>query len=124
MQSSNEGGDMQYAVLIHEKPGVYEALGDDERKAITAEYWALREEPGVLTGASLQPASTATTVRMDEGKALLTDGPFADTKEVFAGYYVLEADDLDAALAFAARVPAVRLGGAVEVRAVREGRRN
>jgi len=115
---------MQYAVLIHEKPGVYEALGDDERKAITAEYWALREEPGVLTGASLQPASTATTVRMDEGKALLTDGPFADTKEVFAGYYVLEADDLDAALAFATRVPAVRLGGAVEVRALREGRRN
>jgi hypothetical protein len=115
---------MQYAVLIHEKPGAYEALGDDERKAITDEYWALREEPGVLTGASLQPANTATTVRMSDGKALLTDGPFADTKEVFAGYYVLDADDLDAALAFAAKVPAVRLGGAVEVRAVREGRRN
>jgi hypothetical protein len=124
MQSSHQGGDVQYAVLIHEKPGVYEALGDDQRKSITDEYWALREEPGVLTGASLQAASTATTVRMDDGKALLTDGPFADTKEVFAGYYVLEADDLDAALAFAARVPAVRLGGAVEVRAVREGRRN
>jgi len=70
-------------------------MTEAERKAITDEYWALREEPGVLTGASLQPANTATTVRMSDGKALLTDGPFADTKEVFAGYYVLEASVLD-----------------------------
>ena len=54
---------MQYALLIHEKPGAYEALGDDERKAITDEYWALREHPAIVGGASLQPASAATTVR-------------------------------------------------------------
>jgi hypothetical protein len=114
---------MQYALLIHEKPGAYEALGDDERKAITDEYWALREEPGVLNGAGLAPASTATTVRMENGSPVVTDGPFADTKEVFAGYYLVEADDLDGALALAAKVPAVRLGGSVEVRPVREGRR-
>jgi hypothetical protein len=114
---------MQYALLIHEKPGAYEALGDDERQAITDEYWALREEPGVLNGAGLQPASTATTVRMQNGSPLVTDGPFADTKEVFAGYYLIEADDLDGALALAAKVPAVRLGGSVEVRPVLEGRR-
>jgi hypothetical protein len=115
---------MQYALLIYEKPGAYEALPEDERKAITDEYWALREEPGVLGGAGLQPVDTATTVRTDGGQTLVTDGPFADTKEVFAGYYVFEADDIDAALALAAKVPAVRLGGSVEVRAVREGRRN
>jgi hypothetical protein len=115
---------MQYALLIHEKPGVYEALGDDERKAITDEYWALREHPAIVGGASLQPATAATTVRQDDGKTLITDGPFADTKEVFAGFYLLEADDLDAALAIAQRVPAVRLGGSLEVRPLREGRRN
>jgi hypothetical protein len=115
---------MQYALLIHEKPGAYEALGDDERKAITDEYWALREHPAIVGGASLQPATAATTVRQDDGKTLITDGPFADTKEVFAGFYLLEADDLDAALAIAQKVPAVRLGGSVEVRPLREGRRN
>jgi hypothetical protein len=124
MQSSNEGGDVQYALLIYENPGAYEALGDDERKAITDEYWALREEPGIVTGAGLQAADSATTVRQDDGQTLVTDGPFADTKEVFAGYYMVEADDLDGALALAAKVPAIRLGGAVEVRPVREGRRN
>jgi len=115
---------MHYALLIYEKPGVYEALGEDERNAITQEYWALREDPGVFAGAGLMPASAATTVRQDNGQALVTDGPFADTKEVFAGFYLLEADDLDAALAVAGRVPAVRLGGSVEVRPVREGRRS
>jgi hypothetical protein len=115
---------MQYALLIHEKPGAYEALGDDERKAITDEYWALREHPAIVGGASLQPATSATTVRQDGGKTLVTDGPFADTKEAFAGFYLLEADDLDAALAIAEKVPAVRLGGSVEVRPLREGRRN
>jgi hypothetical protein len=115
---------MQYALLIHEKPGVYEALGDEERKAITDEYWALREDPAIVGGASLQPTTAATTVRQDNGEILVTDGPFADTKEAFAGFYLLEADDLDAALAIASKIPAVRLGGSVEVRPLREGRRN
>jgi hypothetical protein len=121
MQSSTQEADMQYALLIYEKPGEYEALGDDERKAISQEYWALREEPGILGGAGLMPTSAATTVRQEDGQALVTDGPFADTKEVFAGFYLLEADDLDAALAVAGRLPVVRLGGSVEVRPVREG---
>ena len=63
---------------------------------------------------------TATTVRFADGETLVTDGPFADTKEVFGGYYVFEADDLDAATAIAARIPAVRLGGSVEVRPIVE----
>jgi hypothetical protein len=80
----------------------------------------LVEEPGHLGGAQLQPPSTATTVRMSDGEVLTSDGPFADTKEIFGGYYVFEADNLDRALELAARIPAVRLGGSVEVRPIVE----
>ena len=71
-------------------------------------------------GARLKPVETATTVRVADGEALITDGPFADTKEVFGGFYLLEADDLDGALEIAARIPAARLGGSVEVRPIVE----
>jgi hypothetical protein len=70
----------------------------------------------VKGGAQLQPAEAATTVRVQNGSTLTTDGPFAETKEALGGYWVLEASDLDAAIEFAARVPAARMGGAVEVR--------
>jgi hypothetical protein len=104
---------MKYALLIYPKPGSHEALAEDEAKAVSAEYYAFRDDPRCLGGAHLQPLETATTVR-DGG--LITDGPFADTKEVLGGYFVFEASDLDAALEVAQRIPAVRLGGAVEVR--------
>jgi hypothetical protein len=104
---------MKYALLIYPKPGSHEALGEDEAKAVSAEYWAFREDPRCLGGAHLQPLETATTVRHGN---LITDGPFADTKEVLGGYFVFEASNLDEALEVAGRVPAVRLGGAVEVR--------
>jgi hypothetical protein len=107
---------MKYAMLIYPKPGSEEALGEDERQAVSAEYLALRDDPRCVGGAHLQPAEMATTVRGGAGDNLITDGPFADAKEVLVGYYVLEAPDLDAALEFAERIPAVRLGGAVEVR--------
>ncbi len=74
------------------------------------------QAPGVTGGAQLQPPTTATTVRVEDGKTLTTDGPFAETKEVLGGYYLVEADDLDAAIELAARIPAARMGGAVEVR--------
>jgi hypothetical protein len=109
---------MQYALLIYTKPGTIEALSPAEREVVTADYYALRKEPGMLTGAGLQPVTTATTVRLADGKPLVTDGPFADTKEVFGGFYLFEADNLDQATAMAARIPAVRLGGTVEVRPV------
>ena len=83
---------------------------------ITAEYMAIAELPGTVGGAELQPAATATTVRVENGGTVTTDGPFAETKEVLGGFYLFEADGLDAALDVAARVPAARLGGAVEVR--------
>jgi hypothetical protein len=91
-------------------------LPEEQRAAITAEYMQLNQTPGIKAGAQLQPAESATTVRVQNGSTLTTDGPFAETKEALGGYWVLEASDLDAAIEFAARVPAARLGGAVEVR--------
>jgi hypothetical protein len=107
---------MKYAMLIYPEPGSHEGLADEDAKALTAEYLALRADPRCVGGAHLQPADMATTVRGQGGGNLITDGPYADAKEVLGGYYVLEAADLDAALEFAQRIPAVRLGGAVEVR--------
>ena len=107
---------MQYAMLIHAKPGYTDELSQDEQRAMFGEYVALGEDPRTRGGAQLQPVETATTVRVQEGQTLTTDGPYADTKEVFVGYYVFEADDLDEAIELAARIPAARLGGAIEVR--------
>jgi hypothetical protein len=97
-------------------PGYTDGLSEDEQKAMFADYVALGEDPRARGGAQLQPVETATTVRVQEGQTLTTDGPYADTKEVFVGYYVFEADDLDEAIELAARIPAARLGGAIEVR--------
>jgi hypothetical protein len=111
---------MQYLLQIFTSSDVsgWERLSAGEQQAITDEYMALRSEPGFVGGAQLQPADTATTVRVDGGRTLTTDGPFPESREVLAGYYLFDVDDLDAALALAARVPAARMGGAVEVRAV------
>jgi hypothetical protein len=111
---------MKYALLIYDTPGTYEKLSDDEREAVFGEYFAISREQGVFGGAQLQPVETATTVRVKEGQTLTTDGPFADTKEVFGGFYLLEADDLDQAIEVAARIPAARLGGSIEVRPIVE----
>ena len=109
---------MKYALLIYPGRSVeeYERLPEEERRSILGEYLALAQEPGVLGAEQLQPAESATTVRVEDGKTLTTDGPFADTKEILGGLYLLEADNLDRALELAARIPAVRMGGAVEVR--------
>jgi hypothetical protein len=97
-------------------PADFRRLSADEQDAILGEYLAIRESPGVIGGEQLQPVETATTVRVQGGQTLLTDGPFLDAKEHLGGYYLVEANDLDAALELAARVPAARMGGAVEVR--------
>ena len=107
---------MKYALLIYPKPGSHEALSDAEYQSVNREYFALRDEDGFIDGGHLQPVHTATTVRMQDGETLTTDGPFADTREVIGGYYIFEADNLDRALEAAARIPAIRLGGSVEVR--------
>ena len=94
----------------------YERLSEDEQQAIVDEYLAIRELPGVVGGGQLAPIETATTVRVQDGRTLVTDGPFIDAKEHVGGYLVMELENLDAAIEIAARVPAARMGGAVEVR--------
>jgi hypothetical protein len=104
--------------LIHENPRAYDGFTDDERRAITGEYTEIAQQPSCVGGARLAPVHTATTVRVDGHETLITDGPFANTKEVFGGFFIIEADDLDAVLEIAARIPAARLGGSVEIRPV------
>jgi hypothetical protein len=111
---------MKYALLIYAHPGSHEELPQDEYQAMFREYVALAEDPRCVSSAQLQPVETATTVRVQDGKSLTTDGPFADTKEVFGGYYVFEANNIDEAIEVASKIPAARIGGAVEVRPVVE----
>jgi hypothetical protein len=118
---------MKYMLLIHQgdtpTPGSdgWERLSEDEQKAIYTDYQAINETPGVTPGVWMQPPETATTVRVDDGKTLTTDGPFVAVKEALGGYLFFEADNLDGAVELASRIPAARLGGAVEVRPLREG---
>jgi hypothetical protein len=107
---------MKYALLIYDLPGTYDQLPDDERTAVFGEYSAIGDAPGVYGGAWLQPVETATTLRVEDAHPITTDGSFPETKEFLGGFYLLEADDRDAALELAKRVPAARLGGAIEVR--------
>jgi hypothetical protein len=113
---------MQYMMLIHQGPGIgdFQSLPPDEQQAIVAAYTAIRETPGVTPGLQLQPPETATTVRVQDGRTLTTDGPFAEIKESIGGYLLFEADDLDAAIELASRIPAARQGGAIEVRPIAE----
>ena len=110
---------MQYMLLIYGNDTEWEQRSDEEKNAIYAEYGAISQSPGVTGGAELQPATTATTVRVQNGETLTTDGPFPETKEALGGYFLFEAADLDAAIDVASRIPAARTG-AVEVRPVVE----
>ncbi len=111
---------MQYALLIYGSGDGWEQLSTEEQQAQTQEYMALSQSPETQGGADLGDLSSATTIRVDNGDAVTTDGPFAETKEYLGGFYLVECDNLDDALAFAARIPAARTGGAVEVRPVVE----
>ena len=113
---------MMYLLQIYTTAtdAAYDELSQDEKDAITSEYMAIGQTPGIAGGHQLQAPETATTVRVQDGRTLTTDGPFAETKEAFGGYFLYEADDLDAAIELASRIPAARLGGAVEVRPVVE----
>jgi len=109
---------MQYALMIYAEPGSQEALPDAEREAAHADVSALAEDARYLSGVQLQPAETATCVRVAGGRTLMTDGPFADTKEVLGGFALFEAANLDEAIELAERIPAARFGGVVEIRPV------
>jgi hypothetical protein len=117
---------MKYMLLIQQgdtptpQSDEWERLSEDEQKAVYGAYQAINETAGVSPGVWMQPPETATTVRVQDGKTLTTDGPFVAIKEALGGYLFFEADDLDAAIELAARIPAARMGGAVEVRPVVE----
>jgi hypothetical protein len=118
---------MKYLLLIHQgdaptpaSPEAWATLSQDEQKAVYADYQAINQTPGVTPGLGLDTPDTATTVRVQDGKTLTTDGPFVEMKEAVGGYLVFEADDLDAAIELAARIPAARLGGAIEIRPIVE----
>ena len=119
---------MKYLLLIHQgdaptprDPEAWGRLSEDEQKQIGAAWAELGRTPGVTPGLQLSPPETATTVRVEDGRTLTTDGPFVSVKEALGGWLTYEADDLDAAIELASRIPAARLGGAVEVRPVVEG---
>ncbi|HKH13277.1 MAG TPA: YciI family protein [Solirubrobacterales bacterium] len=118
---------MKYMLLIHQgdaptprSPEDWNRLSEDEQKAVYADYKAASETPGVTPGLQMEDPETATTVRVEDGETLTTDGPFVTVKEALGGWLLFEADDLDAAIELASRIPAARLGGAVEVRPVVE----
>ena len=118
---------MKYVLLIHQgdtptpySPDEWAKLSEDEQKEIYAAYAAVNETSGVTPGLGLQPPEAATTVRVEGGKTLTTDGPFVAVKEALGGWLVFEAVDLDGAIELASRIPAARLGGAVEIRPVAE----
>src|SRR5918995_1566618 len=100
---------MQFMLLIYDKPHVWEGFSEEERNAYMGEYFAyteeLREAGAYVAADALQPISTATTVRVRDGEQLLTDGPFAETKEKLGGYYIVDVESIDDAVHWAAKIP-------------------
>ena len=118
---------MKYIMLIHQgstptprDPEAWATLSEAEQQQVWTDYRAINETPGVTPGYGLGEPESATTVRVEDGRTLTTDGPFVELKEAVGGYLIYEADDLDAAIELAARIPAARLGGAIEVRPIVE----
>jgi hypothetical protein len=120
---------MKYVLLIQQgdtptpdSPEEWTRLSEEEQSAVYTDYQAVNQTPGVTpSDLWLQPPETATTVRVQDGKTLTTDGPFVAVKEALGGWLVYDADDLDAAIELASRIPAARMGGSVEIRPVKEG---
>jgi hypothetical protein len=128
MSPSREEKPMKYMLLIHQgdtatpnDPEAWSKLSEDEQRQVYADYQAINQTPGVTPGERLQPPESATTVRVQDEKTLTTDGPFVSIKEALGGWLFYEADDLDAAIELASRIPAARMGGAVEIRPIVEG---
>ena len=114
---------MRYMLLIYGDPTLAESMTPEEGEKIMADYYtftqSIVESGELLSGEPLQGVETATTVRVRGGRTASTDGPFAETKEVLGGYYLVDCKDLDRAIEVAARIPAAH-GGSVEVRPVME----
>jgi hypothetical protein len=98
----------------------WEGLSEEQKQGVYAAYQEVSSTPGVSPGMQLAPPETATTIRVADGETLTTDGPFVAIKEALGGYLIFEADDLDAAIALAAKIPAASMGGAIEIRPIAE----
>lgn len=113
---------MQYLLLIYNNEQNWMGLNEADRSALSAEYMtysqSIAQSGHYKGGNALQPTSTATTVRVRAGKRSTTDGPFAETREHLGGYYLVDAKDLDEAIALAERIPGARMGS-IEVRPIR-----
>ena len=114
---------MKYMLLIYDNEQAWAKLSENEQRKIYADYGQFTQETkssgNYLAGAQLHPIASATSVRVRDGKELVTDGPFAETHEQLGGYYLIEAKDLDEATSIAARIPSARIG-TIEVRPVVE----
>ena len=114
---------MKYMLLIYDDERVWERMSETERHRLFGEYMQFTEQIKATgqyrAGAPLQPVSTATSVRIRDEQQLITDGPFAETREQLGGYYLIDAKNLDEAIGIAARIPSARLG-TIEVRPVME----
>ena len=112
---------MRYMLLIYSKEADWDALSEGERGALYKEYMdytdSIKKSGHYMAGDPLDKTTTATTVRVKGGKAISTDGPFAETREQLGGYYIVKAKDLDEASAVAARVPGAKMGS-IEVRPI------
>ena len=111
---------MQYALLIYGSGENWGRLSEEEQQQMMQEYMALGQRSETRGGADLGELSSSTTVRVNDGETLTTDGPFAETKEYLGGFYLVECETIDEAIDFASKIPAARTGGAIEVRPVVE----
>jgi hypothetical protein len=111
---------MQYMLLIYGDEQRWSQMPEETRNAFFGEFFAygdaLEQAGALVAGSALQPSATATVVRVEDGEPLLTDGPFAETKEQLGGYYLIDVETLDEALEWAARIPSAKVGQPVEVR--------
>jgi hypothetical protein len=118
---------MQYMLLIYGDEQRWAAMPEETRNAFFGEFAAygnaLEEAGALVAGSALQPTATATVVRIEDGEPLITDGPFAETKEQLGGYYLIDVETLDEALEWAARIPSAKAGQPVEVRPLQPMRR-
>jgi hypothetical protein len=116
---------MKYMLLIHQgdtptprDPEAWARLSPQEQAAVFSDYQAINQTPGVTPGEQMAGPEASTTVRVKDGQTLVTDGPFVEMKEALGGYMFFDADDLDAAIELAARIPAARHGGGIEIRPI------
>lgn len=115
---------MRYLLLIYDNEQAMAAKSQEDMGAVMGEWFsysdALQKSGKMLAGDALQPTQTATTVRVTQGKTIISDGPFAETKEQLGGYYIVNVDNLDEATEWASKMPHLPSGGSVEVRPIME----